>query len=100
MDKKKPTIKHRSTMNTEKQEALKQQSIREMKVFFELYGVDKGLHRYIAALGLIEHERTRGYPMDWLLSATDATQEDWDDLQQVKDDAAILLSVEHPTTDQ
>ena len=82
-------------MNANEQEALRQQTMREMKVFFDLYGFENGAERYLQALGLIEHERTRGYPMDWLLSATNATQEEWDDLQRVKDDAAILLSIEH-----
>ena len=82
-------------MNNEKQEALRQQSIREMEVFFKLYGFDQGLDRYLQALGLIVHDQTRGYPMDRLLSASGATQEEWDDLQQAKDDAAILLSIDH-----
>ena len=82
-------------MNNEKQEELRQQTIREMEVFFKLYGFEKGMDRYIQAIGLIEHERTTGYPMDWLLAATNAAQEDWDELQQAKDDAAILLSVDH-----
>lgn len=82
-------------MNNEKQEALRQQSIREMEVFFKLYGFEEGLDRYIQALGLIEHERTRGYPIDRLLSAAGATREDFEYLQKVKDDAAILLSIDH-----
>ncbi len=82
-------------MNNEKQEALRQQSIREMEVFFKLYGFEQGFDRYVQALGLIAHEQSRGYSMDRLLSAVGATQEEWDDLQKVKDDAAILLSVDH-----
>jgi hypothetical protein len=82
-------------MNSEKQEVIRQRSIREMEVFFKLYGFEEGLERYIAALGLIQHDRTRGYTMDRLLSDAGATQKDFDDLQKIKDDAAILLSIDH-----
>ena len=64
-------------------------------VFFDLYGFENGAERYRHALGLLEAERNLGYSFDRLLSDAGATQEDWEDLQRTKDDAAILLSIEH-----